>query len=365
VDCNITLTNSNGAVASPPGPLNTVTDANGQCSITFTSQTAGKVTGNASSTLVISGQTVTVNTNGTSDNSGPAVKTFVDASIGITPQTAENPVGTNHTFTVTVRKNLGLGGGFVPAAGEHVDVNIVNSGGATATINTALSTCDNAGPNLDAAGTCTLVISSPTAGTTKAFATVTLSIGGVSVTRDANSTTVIPHGPGGTDEATKTWIPTPGGQITPTQVSCEDFISGTAPTLDQVNYSVSGGKIGQGINPGVFFFWTKITTTVPNQVVTVSQTNTSTNNSPLFKIHQGWIRLYAGDCSSWTTGTPNAGNTGGSFTVPTPGTWVIGIKYDVKSLAGTTPPVPADISFDFTTSLGGTTGASVLLKKKP
>jgi hypothetical protein len=155
----------------------------------------------------------------------------------------------------------------------------------------------------------------------------------------------------------------PQGQITPTQVDCTNFISGTAPTLDAVNYTVNGGKIGQGINPGVFFFWTNITTTVPNQVVTVSQSNTSTNNSPLFEIHQGWIRLYTGDCSSWVAGTPNASNTGGSFTVPTPGNYVIGVKYDVKSLAGTTPPVPANITFNFTTSLGGQTGASVLLKK--
>jgi hypothetical protein len=155
-----------------------------------------------------------------------------------------------------------------------------------------------------------------------------------------------------------------GGQITPTQVDCTMFASGTAPTLDGVFYSVSGGRIGQGINPGVFFFWTTIKTTVPNQVVTVTQTNTSANNSPLFKIHQGWIRLYQGNCSSWVDGTPNAANTGGSFTVPTPGTWIIGIKYDVKSLAGTTPPVPANIEFDFTTTLGGNTGAAVQLVKK-
>src|SRR5262249_34197830 len=83
----------------------------------------------------------------------------------------------------------------------------------------------------------------------------------------------------------------PKGQITPTNVDCSDFLSG-APTLSQINYKVSGGTIGQSINPGVFFFWTHITTTVPNQVVTVTQSNTSTNNSALFGVHQGWDRLY-------------------------------------------------------------------------
>ncbi len=155
----------------------------------------------------------------------------------------------------------------------------------------------------------------------------------------------------------------PAGQITPTQVDCADFVAG-APTLGQINYSVSGGKIGQNINPGVFFFWTTITTTVPNQVVTVSQTNTSTNNAALFTVHQGWDRLYKGDCSSYKTGTEIAGGSGASFTVAAPGTYHIGIKYSTKSIAGTTAPVPADITYNFSTSLGGNTGASVLLKKQ-
>src|SRR4029079_9407487 len=107
-----------------------------------------------------------------------ATKTFVDANIAINPQTADNPVGTNHTFTVTVQKDTGTGT-LVPAAGEHVTFNIVNSGGATATVNTVLSTCDDLGPNTDSNGQCTIVISSPTSGTTKAFADVTLTVGGV------------------------------------------------------------------------------------------------------------------------------------------------------------------------------------------
>ena len=46
VDCNITLTNSNGAVeldaARALHERGTNTDANGQCTITFTSNTAGR-----------------------------------------------------------------------------------------------------------------------------------------------------------------------------------------------------------------------------------------------------------------------------------------------------------------------------------
>jgi len=161
-----------------------------------------------------------------------------------------------------------------------------------------------------------------------------------------------------------TCTPPAGGLIAPTQTTCQQFAAGTASTLGQINYSVSNGKIGQGINPGVFFYYAKITTTVPNQVVTVSQSNTSTNNAALFQVQQSQDRLYKGDCSSYTTGTLISGSTGASFTVATPGTYIISIKYSTKSIAGKTAPVPADITYNFTTSLGGSTGASVLLHKQ-
>ena len=114
----------------------------------------------------------------------------------------------------------------------------------------------------------------------------------------------------------------------------------------------------------MFFYWTHITTTVPNQVVTVSQTNTSTNNTALFLVHQGWDRLYKGDCSSYKSGTEIAGGSGASFTVLTPGDYIIGIKYQTKSIAGTPAPVPANIVYNFTTNLGGSTAASVKLTKQ-
>ena len=112
VDCNITLTGSNGANPVPPGPLNTVTNASGQCSITFTSATPGLVTGHGKSTLSIGGGTVTVETDGTGDNSADARKWFVDANIQISPLTANNPVSTNHVLTVHANVNNGTGAGY-------------------------------------------------------------------------------------------------------------------------------------------------------------------------------------------------------------------------------------------------------------
>ena len=90
----VTLTDANGAtharrpVVHDAGPN---TDADGQCTITFISKTAGTVTGHATATLGINEATVSVDPNG-----ADAVKTFVDANIQITPPSAINPVGKNH-----------------------------------------------------------------------------------------------------------------------------------------------------------------------------------------------------------------------------------------------------------------------------
>src|SRR5262249_38722916 len=99
----VVLSDSSGAAHTTPSGSGTATgantDANGQCTITFTSPTAGRVTGHAASTLTINGTSVTVATDGTNGNSGDAVKTFVDANVQVSPLSATNPVGTTHTLT--------------------------------------------------------------------------------------------------------------------------------------------------------------------------------------------------------------------------------------------------------------------------
>ena len=118
---DVTLTDTNGAVhTAPTGSCTTAgpnTNASGQCTITFTSNSTGKVTGHATATLSVAGSApFTVQTDGVSPNSGDAVKTFVDARIHITP-TATNRVGQPHTFTAFLEKNLGNGAGWVRGRG--------------------------------------------------------------------------------------------------------------------------------------------------------------------------------------------------------------------------------------------------------
>ncbi len=61
-----------------------------------------------------------------------------------------NGIGEMHTFVVDVDKDLGDGAGFVAAAEGDVDVTLTDSAGAVNGVDTAASTCDDAGDNLDA-----------------------------------------------------------------------------------------------------------------------------------------------------------------------------------------------------------------------
>jgi hypothetical protein len=452
-----------------PNPC-TTTGGTGSCQITLTSPTVGVTTVSAHTTVSVGGTTVTRHTDGTGANSPPAVKRWVDANIQITPANATNPVGTNHVLTITVNAF----GGTIDVGPHNATASIVSGPGSFV----GSPTCAYTGGA--ATATCTVTITSASAGTTVVSATSNIPVAGLTITRATN--TAVNTAAGGSGNASKSWAdstivthvrdaansdvtnqtvapgtvvhdeaavakaagtpaavpnptgtvtftlyasgtctgPTvatdankplnasglavsanftapstggsfsylahyngdanfpardaacepftvetpPGGLITHTNVACEDVLSGSAvdSVIDAINYPSARGNIGQGINPGKFFFWSTIMTTVPNQVVTVTQTNTSANNAALFQIHQGWARIYTGNCASWKAGTEINGKSGASFTVPTPGTYIIGIKYDPKSLAGTKVPVPPTVTYSFNTSLGGSTGATVLLQ---
>jgi len=339
------------------GGVNTCTTigTTGSCTVQITSATAGTTVIHASTDVTVGGVSLHRETDGTGTNSGNAQKTWVapDANIQISPASATDPVGDNHTLTGHVNISTDSVTFTNAPAGTLITFSIVSGPGSFVG---GVNTCTTIGTT----GSCTVQITSAVAGTTVIRAATDVTVSGVSLHRETNDGHV-----GDSSDANKTWVP-PGGLIAPTQTTCNDVLNGTASTLGQINYSVTGGgKIGQGINPGVFFFYSKITTTVPNQVVTVSQTNTSTNNAALFGILNGQAWLWSGDCSSKIVGSVTGPNgSGASFTVPSPGNYIIGIKYSTKTIAGTTAPVPANITYNFNTSLGGSTGASVLLAKQ-
>ena len=172
VAVQITVANSLGASANPPGPFNALTNANGLTFATFISNTVGKVTGHAVSSLNLGSQQdpIFIQTDGQGQNGSNAVKTFVDARIHITP-TATNRVGQPHTFTAHVEKNLGDGNGWVDAAGVAVQITLANAAGASATPPGPFNALTNAN------GLTTATFTSNTPGTVTGHAVSSLNLG--------------------------------------------------------------------------------------------------------------------------------------------------------------------------------------------
>jgi hypothetical protein len=167
---------------------------------------------------------------------------------------------------------------------------------------------------------------------------------------------------------TPTPTPTPTGhisQITPTGTTCAQFRDGTAATLDHLNYSVLNGKVKNNVTPGVFFYWVSVTVAGGNNSVTITQTITTGNFTCKFAVANG-SNVFDSNCNSvpdTITQNPATGAVTAQFTAPA-GTYIIGIKYDSKSIAGCTAPGPATtVHYDFaTTGVPGSTQGLDLIK---
>src|SRR5439155_1659931 len=97
------ITSGPGSFVGSPTCSYTGGGSTASCTVVITSATTGTTVVSATSSIPLTGDaSVTRTTNGTAGNSGPASKTWVDATIAITPATATNALGTNHTLTITV-----------------------------------------------------------------------------------------------------------------------------------------------------------------------------------------------------------------------------------------------------------------------
>jgi len=159
-------------------------------------------------------------------------------------------------------------------------------------------------------------------------------------------------------------------QITPTGTTCQDFAGGTAQTLDTLNYSVRNGVIHQ-VNPGVFFYWVKVTAPAGNNTFVVNQSITTGNFNTLFAIASG-SNVFNSSCTSvngtFTQSDINNTTTGTvtvTFNATTAGIYYIGIKFSPSSVKNKTAPAPTTtVRYRFsTTGVPGSTQRLNLVKR--
>src|SRR5262249_36866041 len=122
----VTLTNTNGAVAIPATPLSGTTNSSGQFQVTFTSDSAGQVIGNASTTFTLNGVTLTRATgDGKGEvgfgDSGPATKSFFAGSLRGKKVDESGTLLGGATFLVTATGGTAASAGHTPLSVSVLD----------------------------------------------------------------------------------------------------------------------------------------------------------------------------------------------------------------------------------------------------
>jgi len=116
----------------------------------------------------------------------------------------------------------------------------------------------------------------------------------------------------------------------------------------------------------VFFYWVKVTVPAGNQSFTITQTITTGNFTGVFNFASG-SSVFNSSCNS-VSDTITQNTTTGAVTVQfnaaTAGTYIIGIKYDSKSIVGLPAPSPGTtVHYNFaTTGVPGSTSGLDLIK---
>jgi hypothetical protein len=157
-------------------------------------------------------------------------------------------------------------------------------------------------------------------------------------------------------------------QVAPTNTTAAQFASGTSSTLPAIFYSNSGGKIGQSVNPGVFFYFSFAVapslTGSQTATINVNEITPTGYNFPFLISGLSQVALYNSTGTTIVGSGSDLGNGNISFKVTagmesTNGgnTFVISIKYSSKSIAGDPTPaslgLPTTQNYSWQTSVNG------------
>lgn len=175
------------------------------CTLTVTSNKPAIFVANASATVQDAASpptSVTVSTGVAAGQSPPATKYFVAARISLTPATATNASGQDHTITATVEQNDGSG--WALASGKTATITLSTSGGSPAQFPGPLTTTTCV---TGAAGTCQVTFSKADPGvvTINGSTTFDITVGGHTATVSAQ-TNQANKDLGGTLGVTKTYV---------------------------------------------------------------------------------------------------------------------------------------------------------------
>jgi hypothetical protein len=145
-------------------------------------------------------------------------------------------------------------------------------------------------------------------------------------------------------------------QLTAGGSSCASFAASSAPTLSQVTYTLSKGKIFK-LSEGTVVYWVRVSAPAGSNSFTVNQSVTTGNLSTLLALGGG-SNVYRSDCGGGLKATitqsstdASTGTISVSFTAPVAGNYYLGLKLTTSGLKGLNPPAPSTVSYSFSTQL--------------
>lgn len=179
-------------------PIDSCTTTGGECSVTIVNGATGSVDIHAETTFLVSGVSLTRETDGVGNNSADANKIFVDASIAVSPESDTNNIDNEHVFTIVVTIS--------PEGADVTDLVITPT--LTPDADEYADTCAVEDVVVDGdTYTCTVTINHGSAETFTLNASVSMKIEGLEVVRDTDpATTEVGAGPDGSGPATKEFV---------------------------------------------------------------------------------------------------------------------------------------------------------------
>jgi hypothetical protein len=168
------------------------------------------------------------------------------------------------------------------------------------------------------------------------------------------------HYTSSTSPCEKFIVQEPTSLITHGDASCQEFTSGTAPSLTAGLYSIMGTTIN-GVNPGVFSYITRVVAPAATFTASITETNDSAvpPSYPNVPVNNSQVIVYNSACQVVTSGVtptfPSTGDVSLRITGATSGTaYIVSVKYSLTSLKGQPVPPKNPLTYSFSTDVNST-----------
>lgn len=146
-------------------------------------------------------------------------------------------------------------------------------------------------------------------------------------------------------------VPISGGQIIGTEYGCDDFVNGTAPSIDALVYNANKGQI-KSVSPGAFYyFWTFTVGSGTTTIEIKEESDPSFSSIPAFD--NNTVQLFDANCNQIYTFSVGGDLVDGNVTIDATGlkagTYMGSVKYQASALTGSVPGGDGTVKYTFTT----------------